>query len=304
MRIKSKPKQASPSRPDVWRWNVDSVWHHFSWMCQASYLAGKSTNTFDRYHHASACLYFGIGAIEAFLNKKIRERFAGAKSEEDLLIQMEWYVTLATTTNFGIMPEWEQRKWREEFAAMKLRGMAPVLPVPADTKRYPRGEDNKPVLRTFLPNLTGIQEVRDGIARHLNELADGKGTFLGPFQTSLTVSFHHIHDAYGRQEIPRHIIYRGEIGEEAVIGHPRSLLIHMTKLLEIYCDQIRRCPHCHAIFLQFRRQQEYCGRRCQSVAVMQKRRNEDKAQKRKPTEEKSHTKGSIKGRLRHGKKRR
>ena len=54
-------------------------------MCQEAYLAGKATNTFDRYHHASACLYFGVGAIEAFLNKKIRERFAGAKSEEDLL---------------------------------------------------------------------------------------------------------------------------------------------------------------------------------------------------------------------------
>jgi len=222
--------------------------------------------------------------------------------EMDQWAQMDWFVTLARTINFGTLPEWEQCKWREEVAAMQLRAHTPLLPVPPDTKRYPRGENSN--LSIFLPNLTQIQEVRDVIARHLNELADGKGTFLGPFQTSLTVSFHHIHDAYGRQEIPRHIIYRGEVGEETVNNHLRSLLIHMTKLLEIYCDQIRRCPHCRAIFLQFRRQQEYCGRRCQSVAVMQKRRAEDKAQKRKQTEEKSHTKGSIKGRLRHGKKRR
>ena len=34
-----------------------------------------------------------------------------------------------------------------------------------------------------------------------------------PFEISFSVRFHHVHDAYGRQGIPRHIIYRGEMRE-------------------------------------------------------------------------------------------
>lgn len=220
----------------------------------------------------------------------------------DQWAQMEWYVTLARTINFGTMPEWEQRRWREEIAAMKLR-TAQFLPVPQDTKRHPRGKNGESHLRAILPDLAEIQEVRDAIARHLNELADGKGTFLGPFKIILSVNFHHVHDAYGRREIPRHTVYRGEIGEGGV-GH---LLIHMAKLLERYCDQIRRCPHprCGVIFLQSRRHQEYCGRQCQSRAAMQKIRSPEKAQgKRKSTDEKPTIKASIERRLHNGKKRR
>jgi hypothetical protein len=69
---------------DVWRWNVDPVWHHFSWMLQEAALATTVKGTFARYHHVSACLYFGIGAIEAFLNKKMRQRFTGIKTEDEI----------------------------------------------------------------------------------------------------------------------------------------------------------------------------------------------------------------------------
>jgi hypothetical protein len=172
--------------------------------------------------------------------------------------------------------------------------------------RYPSGtgsdreKDDERLVTIPLTTLTEMQHVRTQIAGHLNALADGKGTSVGPFRISFSVRFHHVHDAYGRQERTRHIVYRSETGEPS---GERSLLRHMTSLLETYCDQIRRCPHCKNMFLQFRRHQEYCGRRCQSVAVMQKRRADMKAE-RKPSEKKRVVKRAVKGGSQHGKKRR
>lgn len=54
-------------------------------MYEEAHLTNEARDSFVRYHHASACLYFGIGALEAFLNKQIRQRFKKAKSEEELL---------------------------------------------------------------------------------------------------------------------------------------------------------------------------------------------------------------------------
>lgn len=199
----------------------------------------------------------------------------------DAWSQMEWFVRLGRADKFGTMPAWEQLKWQEECAAMYLRGAEPVIPAPVDTKRYsryPTGMRSDTPLGCNLPTLEHLQEARDAIAPHLTALADGRGTDLGPFPITLTVSFHHVHDAYGRQHVPRHLIYRGETTEPVANPFHASLLRHMTRLLEIYCDQIRRCPRssCQRVFLQTRRHQEYCSRQCQSIAVMQKRRATDK----------------------------
>lgn len=178
------------------------------------------------------------------------------------------------------MPEWEQFKWKGEFADMYLR-TKPVVPVPTDTKRYPQDSEQDKILAAPLPTLQQMEEVRHKIAPHLDNLADGKGTSFGPFEIALIVVFHHVHDAYGRHKTPRHNIYRGEIGEGSGHIYERALLLHMTTLLERHCDQIRRCPLCRQVFLQNRRHQQYCGRRCQSVAVMQKHRAEEKAKTKK-----------------------
>ncbi len=66
-----------------WRWNVNPTWEHYSSMfqeCKEAMLAG---NDFIKYHHIRACLYFGIGAIEAFLNERMRQKLKSGKTEED-----------------------------------------------------------------------------------------------------------------------------------------------------------------------------------------------------------------------------
>ena len=191
--------------------------------------------------------------------------------------QMEWYVKFAGTTEFRAMPEWEQLKWVHEFAEMYLR-VKPVFEVPDNAIRYPRPGEAVGRKGTYLPALAEMEEVRSEIAHHLNDLADGRGTIMGPFRRSLSVKFQHVHDEYGRREEPRYLIHRWEMGE-GLVGYRDSLLRHMTGLLESYCDHIRRCPRpsCQKVFLQNRRQQAYCSRGCQSVAVMQKRRAEAKA---------------------------
>jgi hypothetical protein len=53
-------------------------------MCQEAALSQTATGTFKIYHHVSASLYFGIGAIEAFLNRQMRKRFDGVKTEAEI----------------------------------------------------------------------------------------------------------------------------------------------------------------------------------------------------------------------------
>lgn len=81
---RSDTKMRTRSDNSVWRWNVDPVWHHFSWMCQEAALSQTAIGTFNMYRHVSACLYFGVGAIEAFLNQQMRKRFAGVKTEAEI----------------------------------------------------------------------------------------------------------------------------------------------------------------------------------------------------------------------------
>ena len=236
---------------------------------------------------------------------KLSRQWTSAQLEVDPWEQLKWYVNLAKAGDFSGMQEWEQLKWKDEFAAMFLR-TATVIPIPPKTWKYPRGSAIETLKCTYLPTLIQMQEVQIQTARHIHELADGKGTYLGPFQVSIAVKFQHVHDAYGRQEVPRHIIFRNEnLGESVSNVYEPILLRHMASLLELesYCDQIRRCPYCKAVFLQFRRHQEFCSRDCQSVAVMKKRRAEEKAKQGLATEKLNLT-ASAKGRLRYGKKRR
>jgi hypothetical protein len=58
------------------------------------------------------------------------------------------------------------------------------------------------------------------------------------------------------------------------------LVYSLGQLLEKVGKLIARCPHCRKIFLQSRRNQEYCGRSCQSVAIMQRLRADAKTSKK------------------------
>ena len=86
---------------------------------------------------------------------------------------------------FDKMPGgWEQHKWKEEFAAMQFRAHSPLLFLyPAIRSGTPRGKDDEQApLLLHLPTIEQMQEVRNDVSLHLNELADGKGTFLGPLR--------------------------------------------------------------------------------------------------------------------------
>ena len=235
-------------------------------------------------------------------SEEVRTLWTRSQLELNAWSQMDWFVTLGGAHNFVTMPVWERLKWKEEFAAMLLRTDGSVIPIPADPMRYPRGKVTDLLKVTSLPTIEQMQDVRDEITGHLTELADGKGTSLGPFKVTFLVMFRHVHDAYGTHETPRHFIQIGETGEPKANIYQTSLLRHMTRLLETYCDQIRRCPHCSKVFLQNRRHQEYCRRSCQSVAVMQKRRNKEKMKGNRPIDKKPALKASIKGGLQHDKK--
>lgn len=52
----------------------------------------------------------------------------------------------------------------------------------------------------------------------------------------------------------------------------QGLRYHLVRLLGKYPDTVQCCPHCQRLFARFRRHAIYCSRKCQSVAVMRKRR--------------------------------
>ena len=66
----------------VWRWNSDLTWHYYSSMQFEAHCAQTAWHEFGRYHHLRACIYFGIGTLEAFLNKRIRRFLEGQGVDE------------------------------------------------------------------------------------------------------------------------------------------------------------------------------------------------------------------------------
>lgn len=55
-----------------WRWNVNHAWENFSSLFQEAELSKIVDNEFQKNHHLKSVLYFGILAIESFVNEKIR----------------------------------------------------------------------------------------------------------------------------------------------------------------------------------------------------------------------------------------
>lgn len=68
---------------EVWRWNSDLAWHYYSSMQFEAFCTQTAKNEFLRYHHLRACIYFGIGTLEAFLNKRIRLFLEGEGVDEE-----------------------------------------------------------------------------------------------------------------------------------------------------------------------------------------------------------------------------
>ena len=212
--------------------------------------------------------------------------------------QMNWFMKLAKTTDFETMTEGEQLFWKEEFVAMSSKASSPLIGVPPDTKRYPGSARSKAsqtslqVAPDFSP--AQMQEVRDAIKPHIDRLADDDYTIIGGFTVTYAVSFHKNAAYEKNKELPRYLVYPGEMG-----GSPQDrLLLHMSKLLKTYVDKVRRCPHCKKVFLQFKRSAKYCGPKCYTVGCMQELRKK----RAKAKDKKQGRRALAKGGLRHGKK--
>ena len=76
-----------------WRWNSDIAWHYFSSMQYEAHCAKNADNDFMKYHHLRSCIYFGIGTLEAFLNKQIRLYFENDGGTENDIAKAMFHST-------------------------------------------------------------------------------------------------------------------------------------------------------------------------------------------------------------------
>ncbi len=161
------------------------------------------------------------------------------------------------------------------------------------------------------PTREEIIEIQRTVRNHLTDLADQRKTELPVLSGCLWILYPRLEAnlSVGEStsaETKEWVLKQPDIvSHRAAGGNPTNLISLLGELLEKAGKPIVRCPHCRTIFLQSRRNQEYCSRSCQSVAVMQARRAKAKAQtKRKTTARKPGPKTSARGGSRHGKKRR
>ena len=78
----------------VWRWQADYAWHYSSSMFYETHLIGVAANEFIRYHHVRACLYFGVSAVEAFLNQEMRRHLKQRGATEDVIFKKVRYTKI------------------------------------------------------------------------------------------------------------------------------------------------------------------------------------------------------------------
>jgi len=65
-------------------WITNPAWQNFSSLFREATTAQEARTGMEKSHHLTASLYFGIAALEAFLNQKMRAHLKGTKSEEEI----------------------------------------------------------------------------------------------------------------------------------------------------------------------------------------------------------------------------
>jgi len=65
-------------------WVTNPVWQNFSSLFREATTAHEAGTEIECLHHLTASLYFGIAALEAFLNQKMRAYLSGSKTEEEI----------------------------------------------------------------------------------------------------------------------------------------------------------------------------------------------------------------------------
>jgi hypothetical protein len=65
-------------------WAINPAWQNFSSLYREATTAREAKTAMERSHHLTASLYFGIAALEAFLNQKMRGHLKPTKSEDEI----------------------------------------------------------------------------------------------------------------------------------------------------------------------------------------------------------------------------
>lgn len=66
-------------------WIADPAWQNFSSLVREATTAQEASTGMEKSHHLTASLYFGIAALEAFLNDKMRVHLEATKSEQEIV---------------------------------------------------------------------------------------------------------------------------------------------------------------------------------------------------------------------------
>lgn len=85
-------------------WSIKPVWQNFSSLYREACVASEAPTDFEKRHHLTAALYFGISSIEAFLNREMRAYLSPTRNEVQILKRMR---------NSGFLTKLE--KWPKEI---------------------------------------------------------------------------------------------------------------------------------------------------------------------------------------------
>lgn len=65
-------------------WSTNATWQNFSSLYREVVAAREAPSEIGRFHHLTAALYFGMAALEAFLNQRMRAHMAPTSGEEEI----------------------------------------------------------------------------------------------------------------------------------------------------------------------------------------------------------------------------
>jgi len=66
-------------------WSINPVWQNYSSLFREATTAQEARTEIEKLHHLTASLYFGIAALEAFLNQKMRAHLSSLKTDGEIL---------------------------------------------------------------------------------------------------------------------------------------------------------------------------------------------------------------------------
>lgn len=73
---------------EAWRWNVNPAWTNFSAMIQDNALFNETHTEFERHRTSKSCLYFGVAAVEAFINQELRDFMRSEGQSDDEILKV------------------------------------------------------------------------------------------------------------------------------------------------------------------------------------------------------------------------